>query len=69
MHLFPIGEFSRWISRPTPVHEGCAECVPDLCRKLGKRTRRVLTSQRTWKIEMLVAEQLQCQLIFGALLK
>ena len=57
------------MGRPTPVHEneGCATCVLDECRELGKRTRKVLTSQCAWKIEVLVAEQPQCQLIFGAL--
>ena len=47
MQLFPIGKFSRWMGRPTPVHERCAECVLDEFRELGKSTRRVLTSQYT----------------------
>ena len=67
MQLFPIGEFSRWMGRPIPVHERCAKCVLDEYRELVKRTGRVLTSHCTWKNEMLVAEQPQCQLIFGAL--
>ena len=44
MHLFPIGEFLGGWADP----HVCAKCVPDQCRQLGKRTRRVLTSQYTY---------------------